>query len=198
MDTVYLDYLKLVLFVTAGAVMVSGLLFITVKRQKQGRADRAGKSGGRSAGSARTRVDGGNVSIFFDKRRNAILIPYVPDKYGSGKATAGIIWLDMPYRPDALGREVKAAMASCKNAEPADNAELMDRLGARGWKEFTEGKLSVSVYYKENKGILMNSTVRTPEGAYVFTVRGHEICLPADADHSSLGEGILELLKKCR
>jgi hypothetical protein len=198
MDTVYLDYLKLVMFVAAGAVLVSGLLFITVKSRKQGRPDPADKMGGRSAGSARARVDGGNVSVFFDKRRNAVLIPYVPDKYKSGKATAGIIWLDMPYRADALGREAKAAMASCKKAEPADNAELMGRLGARGWKEFTEGKLSVSVYYRENKGILMNSTVRTPEGAYVFTVRGHEICLPAAADDSSIGEAILELLKKCR
>ncbi len=193
MKTVYLDYLKIVMSVAAGAVLVSTLLFIAAGYRRK----RAGTSAGGEQGSP-GRVDGGNVSVFFDKRRNAVLIPYVPDKYKSGKATAGIIRLDMPYGPDALGSKAKQAMRSCRNAEPADNAELMEKLGARNWKEFTEGRLSVSVYFKEGKGILMNSTVRTPEGAYVFTVRGEEICIPADAGDSRLGEAILDLLKKCR
>lgn len=197
MDQVYLNYLKLVLIIAVGAVLASVMLFITVRLRKQGKPKSAVRKGGRSVSSARARVDGGNVSVFFDKRRNAVLIPYVPDKYGSGRATSDIIRLDMPYRSDALGREVKTAMASCKRAEPADSTELMGRLGSQGWKEFTEGKLSVSVYYKENKGILMNSTVRTSEGAYAFTVRGPEICLPPDTDDRRLGEEILELLKKC-
>lgn len=198
MNTVYLSYLKLVAFVAAGAVLATALLFIIIKSRRRGKSSADSQKDGRGGYRAQTRIDGGNVSIFFDKRRNCILIPYVPDKYRSGKATADIIWVGMPYRSEELGKEVKTAMASCKKGEPADNAELIGKLGAQGWREFTEGKLSVSVYFKENRGVLMNSTVRTPEGAYVFTTRGPEMCLAPDADDSQLGDAVLELLKKCR
>ncbi len=187
MNTDYMNYLKMVILVALGAVIAAALIFIV----KKSRRHSSGKS-------AKIQVDGGNVSIFFDRKRNAIMIPYVPDKYKAGKATDSIVWLDMPYKTDTLGRSVKDAMISCKNAKPVDNTALMDQLGTRGWKEFTEGKLSISVYYREDSGILMNSTVRTPEGAYVFMTKGPELCLPAGVEDAELGDALLELLKRCR
>ncbi len=198
MDTIYLSYLKLVLFIAAGAVLLSLLLFFTARERKKGRKKAAGLSSESGINSTQTRVDIGNVSILFDKRRNVVLIPYVTDKYRSGRATTDIIWLDMPYNSVALGKAVRSAMASCKKGKPAVNAELMSRLGARDWKEFTEGKRSVSIYCKDSKMILMNSTVRIPDGAYLFTTRGYEVCLPAVSDDGFIGDAVLELLTKCR
>lgn len=143
-------------------------------------------------------VECGNISIFFDAQRNAVFIPYVADLFGEGKATSQVIELKVPYSPGQLGAGIRGALASCRNAKPAGSSELMARLGARDWKQYSLGKLNLSVYYKQGRGILFNTTVRTPEGAYVFISKGPDACLPADADNESIGTAALALLARCR
>ncbi len=198
MNDIYMDYLSLVALVAAGAVLAGAVLCIVRKARGKGMSGSIGEKDRFSGNPDTIQVDGGNVSIFFDRRRNVVLIPYVPDIYRSGKATDDIIWLDMPYKPNDLGKAVKIAMSACRKGRQAENGDLMKKLGAHSWKEFTDGKLSVSVYYKEGRGIMMNSTVRTPEGAYVYIRKGPQICLSADTEDYELGGAILELHKKCR
>ncbi len=143
-------------------------------------------------------VDCGNISIFFDSQRNAVFIPYVADLFGEGKATSEVTGLTMPYSPAQLGAKIRSALASCRNAKPSGSAELMGRLGARDWKQYSSGKLNLSVYYKQGRGILFNTTVRTPEGAYIFISKGPDICLPADAGDERIGTAALSLLARCR
>jgi hypothetical protein len=198
MDTTYARYLMLVVLTAAVAAMLAALLFAVIRGRRK-RKHNAGKAGKISEDKKPDSiVDSGNVSVFFDKQRNAVLIPYVPDLFGSGKATADIIWLDMPYGYDELGRTVKIAMMSCRNGKPAASATLMKLLRAGNWKEFTKGRLSISVYCKDRRNIMLNSTVRTSEGAYIYITKNPEICLPTDADNAELGGAILDLLRKCR
>ncbi|HOA54233.1 MAG: hypothetical protein WAP56_09565 [Acetivibrionales bacterium] len=198
MDTAYARYLLLVAIVAAGTAVLGTLLFIAIRGRRRKKHSSGIADNAKARNAASDIIENGNVSVFFDKHRNAVLIPYVPDIFGSGKATVDIIRLDMPYRSDELGHAVKTAMASCRNGKPADNRVLMRLLGSSGWKEFTTGRLSISVYCKDSKGIMLNSTVRTPEGAYVYISRTPEICLPPNTDSAELGDAVLELLKKCR
>jgi hypothetical protein len=198
MNTAYAQYLLLVVLVAAGTVMLGALLFVAV-RSRKGKKHDPGIAGRTGEESTDGRIyAGGNVSIFFDRQRNAVLIPYVPDLFGSGKATADIIWLDMPYRPYELGQAVKSAMASCRKGKPASSTILLNLLSARSWREFTKGRLSISVYCRDDRNIMLNSTVRTPEGAYIYIVKNPEIILPIDTGNTYLGDTILDLLRKCR
>lgn len=74
----------------------------------------------------------------------------------------------------------------------------MEKLQARDWKSFTEGKLNLSVYCKDGAGIVFNTTERTAGGAYVFMKKGAEFSLPAGADDISIGLKVLELVKRCK
>lgn len=198
MDTTYARYLLLVALVAAGTVMLGALLFASVRGRRNRKRSVGNAEENREDKKPESIVDIGNVSAFFDRQRNAVLIPYVPDLFGSGKATADIIWLDMPYSSSELGQAVKSAMASCVNGKPAATAALMKLLRAVSWKEFTKGRLSISVYCKDHRNIMLNSTVRTSEGAYIYITKDPEICLPTDTGNAELGGAILELLKKCR
>jgi len=197
MDTTYARYLLLVALVAAGAATLGTMLFAAARGRKGKRHGNAVPDRIKKAGLPGV-IDSGNVSVFFDRYRNAVLIPYVQDLFGSGKATADIIWLDMPYSADDLGRALKSAMASCRNGKPVASAILMKLLRAVNWKEFSEGRLSISVYCSDRRNIMLNSTVRTPEGAYVFISKNPEKRLPADVSSHELGESVLELLDKCR
>lgn len=185
----YLKYLQL-LFISIAVTAIVSFLILLVNRKN--RLDKYSRK------ESIKPVDGGNISVFFDKQRSAVLIPYVADLFGSGKATANITFTSMPYKPDQLGAAIRVALSSCRIAKPASTNELMNKLESHSWKVFTEGKLNLSVYYKDGKGILFNTTVRTPEGAYIFNTRGPELSLPADTDDEAIGAAALELLKRCR
>jgi hypothetical protein len=143
-------------------------------------------------------VDSGSVSVFFDKYGNAAIIPYVADLFGEGKATADVTTITQPYKPDRLGAAIRDSLATCRNGKPAGQAKLMGILQSQSWKAFTEGRSNLSVYYREGRGIVFNTTVRTSEGAYIFNTREIEHSLPADAGDEEIGSTSLELLKKCR
>jgi len=198
MDTAYVRYLLLVALVAAGTVVLGTLLFIAAGGRK-GKKQNAVFSGTAKIGNTPDGItDRGNVSVFFDRQRNAVLIPYVPDLFGSGKATDNVIWLDMPYSSEGLGRAVRSAMASCRNGKPASTTALMKLIRAVNWREFAKGRLSVSVYCRDGRNIMLNSTMRTPEGAYVYITKNPEICLPVNAEDYELGDAILGLIKRCR
>lgn len=189
MDKRYAAYLLILVCTAAAAALAAAWLLFGIKRRNAAAHD---------DGRSQKPVSCGNVSIFFDKQGNAVLIPYVADKFKSGKATSDIIELHKHYKPLELGKKIRLALASCRSSKPADSTALMDRLGSRNWREFSEGKLSISVYYSDGKGILFNSTVRTPEGAFIFSTRGAEVTLPPDACDEELGRTVLGLLQRCR
>ena len=189
MNEEYIDYIQLLALVIVVASVIAGLLLY---------ARRKGLKKSRAAAKSVKPVDCGNISAFFDAQRNAVFIPYVADLFGEGKATSDVTELKAPYSPAQLGACIRSTLASCRNAKPAGSAELMNRLGSRDWKQYSTGKLNLSVYYKPGKGILFNTTVRTPEGAYVFVSKGPDACLPADADNERIGTTALSLLARCR
>jgi hypothetical protein len=189
MNEDYTKYIQLLILVIIVASVIAGIWLNTRRRRLKKKKPPV---------KSVKPVDCGNISIFLDARRNAVFIPYVADLFGEGKATSEITGLTMPYSSVQLGAKIRSALASCRNAKPAGSAELMGRLGARDWKQYSSGKLNLSVYYKQGRGILFNTTVRTPEGAYIFISKGPDICLPADADDESIGTTALSLLSRCR
>ncbi len=189
MNEQYMKYIQLLLLVIIVTAVIAGIFVYT----RRGRL----KKGNAPAKTVKP-VDCGNISIFFDAQRNAVFIPYVADLFGEGKATSEVTVLKAPYSSGQLGAHIRSALASCHNAKPAVSAELMSRLGSRDWKQYSSGKLNLSVYYKQGRGILFNTTVRTPEGAYVFILKGPDACLPADADNERIGTTALTLLARCR
>jgi hypothetical protein len=184
MNVNYAKYLVLMVLIIAGAMAAAVIL----ARSRRSRTIVKGIKP----------VDFGSVSIFFDKYGNAVIIPYVADLFGEGKATANVTTISQPYRPDRLGAAIRDSLASCRNGKPAGPAKLMEILQSQNWKVFTEGRSNLSVYYRKGSGIVFNTTVRTLEGAYIFNTRGIEHRLPADADDEEIGSTSLELLKKCR
>ena len=140
----------------------------------------------------------GNVSVFFDRTGNVTIIPHVKDKFGQGKATTDAAFLMMPYTPAKLGSFIRASMEGCKDASPCTNRELLEVLGTRDWVGFTADKRNISIHYKENYGIIFNTTRRKTDGTYEFNYNGMERTLQPDTSDVVLGNTALELLPKCR
>ncbi len=194
MNDDFIKYLFFIVFIVIAAVVVSAVFILNRKR----RAGKTDSDGEKKASSSFQPVSGGNVSIFFDKQGNATIIPYVTDLTGSGKATSDVVFLYRPFKAMELGNTIRNALASCRDGKPADSYKLMERLGEQNWKKFSEGKLNLSVYFKEGIGMIFNTTVRTPEGAYVFNKRGVEFSLTSNADDETIGSTALQLLNRCR
>lgn len=180
------DYLNYLLWI--GGVVAMGVILWAVLRR-----------GKRSAcNTAVDPVRGGNVSIFFDKAGNVVVIPYVKDKFGMGKATTSVQFLKQPYSPQGLGALLRSALNGCLTGIPCENRELMARLGALDWNRFSEGKKNISVYFREEHGIIFNTTRRKENGAYEFLSPGMEKVLPAETGDEMLGSTLLQLLQRCR
>jgi hypothetical protein len=156
------------------------------------------KSGEKNKTAKNLVVKGGSISLFFDKVGNLTIIPYVKDKYGNGKATARIDTLKAPVDPTILGGMAKKSLNKSINDTSCSDNEFMDLLGASDWKQFSEGRRNISLYYREGKGLIFNTTTRMSDGAYQFNYNGIEHCLPADVSDYNLGSTILKLLGKCR
>lgn len=186
MNVNYAKYLLMMIVIVPGAAVIFAMLRFRMKRRST-RPDVSCKP-----------VEAGNISIFFDKQGNATIIPYVADLFGDGKATTDIMILHQPYKPANLGAAIRNSLASCRSSKPTGSAQLMEKLQFRGWKEFSEGKKNLSIYYKDGAGIVFNTTVRTSVGAYIFNSRGMEHFLPADATNEVIGSTSIELLKRCR
>jgi hypothetical protein len=140
----------------------------------------------------------GNLTVLFDMELNAVMIPYVKDKYGMGKATDSPKFLKYPYSKEQLGSTLRLCMKVCQNGTPCTNAELMTNLGFRNWKDFSEGKRNISVHYKEEHGIIFNTTRRNVDGAYQFNQFGFEKVINNNATDKEIGEVVFGLLPRCR
>lgn len=157
------------------------------------------RAGGKGRRASRPKpVTGGSISVFFDRTGNATIIPYVKDKFGSGKATADVVFIQMPYNAKKLGAAIRASMNSCIDASPCSNKELFAKLEAYDWAGFSVDKRNISIYYKESYGIIFNTTRRKIDGAYEFNHNGVERNLAPETDDETLGETVLLLLQKCR
>lgn len=142
-------------------------------------------------------ITGGSISIFFDRDKNAVIIPYTRNKYGVGKAIGEVIFVKAPYSLEKLGSSVRSGMKLCSSNLSSSNAELMSKLGYISWKDFSEGRKSISVYFHKEKGIVFNTTRRKADGVYEFNYLGCEAAVRCDVIDRELGEIIMELLKKC-
>lgn len=142
-------------------------------------------------------IEGGSVSVFFDEDNNVTVIPYSKDKYGVGRAASGPLFLKAPYKPMALGELIRQSMAMCKGGA-ISNDQLMRKLNCRDWGVFSNGKRNISIYYKEQLGLVFNTTRRGPDGAYNFNFRGYEKVLDKNAGNDELGVVIMNLLERCR
>ncbi|HEX3028878.1 MAG TPA: hypothetical protein VHT34_06160 [Clostridia bacterium] len=177
----YLLYMGLILFFF---VMLVFLLVLKLRKQKP-----PTKNG---------IIDTGNVSVFFDRNENAVIIPYVKDKFGVGRATTDVQFLNKPYNSQTLGGTLRRAMISGSASEACSDRELMDKLGFRGWKDFSEGKRNISVHYKKEHGLVFNTTIRKQDGSYQFNYPAVSKMLNNDISDRDLGETLLLLLQKCR
>lgn len=140
----------------------------------------------------------GSISVFFDRTGNVTIIPYVKDRFGTGRATSGVVFLKNSCSASKLGSAIRSSMESCRGAEPCTNRELLEKLKTRDWVAFSADKRNISIYYKDHYGIVFNTTTRKAEGVYEFNHNGAEKSLPPDTGDKVLGDTVLKLLKKCR
>jgi hypothetical protein len=178
----YLIYIFIILIVFFSAVLI-------VKSHIKKRKKRSIKL---------TVISGGNIGVFFNKEKDVIIIPYVKDKYGKGRATGELISLNSPYNETRLGQAVRQAMSLSACGKPGKDEELMLKLGSRNWKEFSEGKRNISVYFKEGHGIVFNTTRRISDGSYQFNHFGFEKTINNDIPDKDLGILLIQLLQRCR
>lgn len=140
----------------------------------------------------------GNISIMFDREMNVYIIPYVKDLSGMGKPADKPKKISNPYSKELLGNEIRKGMKACEKNIPCSDAEFMRSLGARGWKEFSEGKRSISIHYRESYGVIFNTTRRRVDGSYQFNKFGFEEVIRNDVSDKEIGETVLKLLQRCK
>lgn len=146
----------------------------------------------------REKIEGGNVSVFFDNSNNVTVIAYAKDKYGVGRAVEAPQCLNAPYSPEKLGELIRKSMSLCKNGLPCASSELMKRLDFRDWKEFSKNRRSISIYYRQGTGIVINTTTRRSDGAYQFNVKTYDVALKDDVSDAEFGNMLIKLLPRCR
>lgn len=182
---------KFLLYLIYCSAIVFSLMLIfillTIKRKK-----------GLEKAIGATSINYGNISVFFDENNNVTVIPYAKDKHGVGRAVESPIFLKTPYKPLELGRLVRSSMAMCKGKVIHSDNQLMNKLGSKSWNEFSNGKRNISIYYKEELGLVFNTTSKGLNGSYSFNFRGYEKVLKNNVRDDELGIVIMNLLERCR
>ena len=140
----------------------------------------------------------GNISVLFDRDKNVVIIPYVKDLSGMGKATDKPTILNYPYSKEELGATVRLNMKKCQKGVPISDSQFVNYLGSKGWKEFSEGKRNISIHYKEGYGVIFNTTRRRIDGSYQFNKFGYEKIVDNNINNNDLGNVIIELLPRCK
>lgn len=122
MNTEYLKYLALLLLIVIVSVLIAAVFILKLKVKGQKKSGKSGVVAKRShhheeypdrACKINRPVLTGNISIFFDRLGNVTIIPYVPDLFGSGKATTDVTFLMQPFKPEMLGGSIRNSLASC-------------------------------------------------------------------------------------
>lgn len=175
------------IWVFAGAAIV--ILFILV-RITGGR--------GKSVPNAVPKpVPPGNASVFMDNKGNLHIIPFSLDKLKRGRASEVPVILTAPCSLEEAGNAVRKSLGLSESGKSLSSEELMKILGYYDWKDYSKAKRSVSVTCK-NGEVVLNSTIRRPDGSFVFRIRGYEKVLPDKISDSALGGAVLELMKFSR
>lgn len=142
-------------------------------------------------------VPPGNVSVFMDRKGNLHIIPFFMDKLKRGRASEAPVLLAAPYSSEEVGSAVRKGLALSDTGKSLTSEELMKNLGYYDWKDYSKEKKSVSVTCK-NGEVVFNSTIRRPDGSFVFRIQGYEKVLPEKLSDSALGGSVLELMKCSR
>lgn len=142
-------------------------------------------------------VPTGNVSVFMDKKGNLHIIPFSMDKLKRGRASDNPVMLNAPCSLEETGNAVRKGLELSDTGKNLSSEELMKSLGFYDWKDYSREKKSVSVTCK-NGEVVLNSTIRRPDGSYVFRIQGYERVLPDKLSDSALGSAVLELMKFSR
>ncbi len=142
-------------------------------------------------------VPSGNVSVFMDIKGNMHIIPFSMDKLKRGRASDYPVTLTVPYSSGEAGNAVRKGLILSGTGKSLSSEELMRNLGYYDWKDYSKEKKSVSVTCK-NGEVVFNSTLRRPDGSFVFRVRGYERVLPDRLSDADLGRTVLELMKLSR
>lgn len=172
--------------VAAGMIL---LLYLTVKlisNREKGRED-----------SAENLVPDGNVSCFMDEKGKVHIIPFAPDQYRRGKASGLPLTLEVPFTRSEFGGIIRKGLFMSCSGKSIESPELMKCLGFYDWKDYSEGKKSVSVSCRGQE-VILNSTIRRSDGSYVFRVPGYEKTLPQKLSDQALGDAVMELMKLSR
>lgn len=142
-------------------------------------------------------VPSGNASVFMDKKGNLHIIPFSVDKLKRGRASEIPVTLDAPYTPEEAGDIVRKCLGLSGSGKSLSSEELMKSLGYHDWKGYSKEKKSVSVMCM-NGEVILNSTIRRPDGLFIFRTNGYERVLPGNISDSDLGGAVLELMKLSR
>ncbi|MDQ2085946.1 hypothetical protein RBH29_05770 [Herbivorax sp. ANBcel31] len=143
-----------------------------------------------------SKIEYGSVSVFFDRRKNVIVIPYAKDKYGVGRAVEEPQFLFSPYKKDELGNFIRKTLAMCNSENFCSDVKLMKILNSKNWRGFSKGKKSISVYFKKNTGLVFNKTRRWSDGSYDFNSNKSNKVLSCYADNNEIGQTLISLLDR--
>lgn len=156
------------------------------------------------SGSEKSREDNkekmiplGNLSCFMDQKGNVHIIPFAVDIYKRGKASGLPLVIEVPFTCSEFGEMIRKGLCISASGKIVESAELMKSLGFYDWKDYSEGKKSVSVTCREQE-VVLNSTIRRSDGSYVFRVPGYEKTLPRKLSDHALGNAVMELMKLSR
>ncbi len=142
-------------------------------------------------------VPRGNISVFMDKKGNIDIIPFSLDKLKRGKASDYPISLQRPFSAAGLGSAVRDGLTRSVGKKYLSSEELMRSLGFYHWRDYSNGRKSVSVICRE-KNVVIHPTIRRIDGSYVFRTKGFEKVLSEELSDEVLGKAILEKMKNSR
>ncbi len=147
--------------------------------------------------NAENLVPHGNVSCFMDEKGKVHIIPFATDQYRRGKASGFPLTLEVPFTRSEFGEMIRKGLFMSGSGKSIESPELMKCLGFYDWRDYSEGKKSVSVSCREQE-VILNSTIRRSDGSYVFRVPGYEKTLPRKLSDQALGDAVMELMKFSR
>ncbi len=139
----------------------------------------------------------GNVSVFMDDKGRMDIIPFSMDRLKGGRACEYPITVNVAVSPQEVGSAIRRGLLLCASGKSLTSEELMKSLNFYDWKDYSRGKKSVSVTCRDGE-VVFNSTLRRPDGSFIFRVRGYERVLPETLSDAELGDTVMELMKLSR
>jgi hypothetical protein len=140
----------------------------------------------------------GNISIFFDRDDNVIIIPYVKDMYGRGKPVEKIIKLNYPYNYKEIGEAAASALDICTEKIPGNIKNIIKKQGYNSWVKFSKEMRSISVQYKNKSGFIFYATKNLKNGKFIIrNDQKSKIILNTLVEEREIGLEIIQLKTLC-